>query len=334
MDYCLQNINSLTRMGMRKSFGHIMMDLVDEHQELVVLTADVASSAGLKDFAEKYPSRFYNVGIAEQNMVGIAAGLAKEGANVFITSFASFASMRCYEAIRTLVGYMNLNVKIVGLASGLSLGVQGNTHYCFEDISLMRTIPGIKILSPADCTEEMKCLAYMSNYNGPVYLRLTGIDGTPCVYKSDYEFNADSMIELKEGKDIIILATGSVVNESLRVARALKKENIGVAVYDVHTLKPFDSNTFTKIRKTAKLIVTVEEHSIIGGLGTIVADELSTIEKHPRLIKIGIHDTFVKAGDYSYLLKEVGLSAQEMKDKIMSEYLQSCNESVEANPPQ
>lgn len=163
------------RLGMRKSFGLWMEEMAEEHDDLMVIAADVASSAGLQGFAQRFPEKFLNVGIAEQNMAGIAAGLAKEGSNVFIVSFAPFVTMRAYEALRTLVGYMHLNVKAVSLASGFSLGVQGNTHYCLEDISLVKTIPGMLLLSPADCLEEGKCLEYLLDYQGPAFLRITGI---------------------------------------------------------------------------------------------------------------------------------------------------------------
>lgn len=320
MDYSSKNISMLTRLGMRKAYGELMCELAEKDSRLIVLAADVASSAGLSDFAQKYPNQFYNIGIAEQNMVGIAAGLAKEGANVFIVSFATFASMRAYEAIRTLVGYMRLNVKIVGLSSGFSLGPQGNTHYCFEDISLMRSIPGMLVLSPADCAEEMKCLEYLANYNGPAYLRLTGIDGTPGVYREDYCFDISKISEVKEGEDIAVIATGSVINECVRMARALKKDGISAAIYNAHTLKPFDLETLISIANKYKLIVTVEEHSIIGGLGSIIADELATLGTHPVLYKIGINDEFVKAGDYSYLLKKTNLTAPELKELIITKY--------------
>jgi transketolase len=320
MDYSLDNINRLTRIGMRKSFGCIMSELAEKGNNFIVLAADVASSSGLDEFAEKFPNQFYNIGIAEQNMVGIASGLAKEGANVFVVSFAPFVSMRAYEAVRTLVGYMKLNVKVVGLASGFSLGPQGNTHYCFEDISLMRSIPGMCIMSPADCTEEMKCLEYLTEYKGPAYLRLTGIDGTPCIYKGDYEFLADRLQEVKAGEDVAIIATGSVVNECVRVARALKRENISVGIYNAHKLKPFDNETVHEIAGKYKYIVTVEEHNVLGGLGSIIADELAKMEKHPILYKVGIKDEFVKAGDYSYLLKNSGLAAPELKNTILTNF--------------
>lgn len=317
IEYTPDNIARWTRLGMRKSFGVIMEDITEDYENIVILAADVASSAGLLEFQNTNPDKFYNIGIAEQNMVGIAAGLAKEGYNVFITSFAPFVALRAFEAIRTLVGYMKLNVKVVALASGLSLGSQGNTHYCLEDLSLMRTIPGMRILSPADCIESAKCLEFLAGYDGPAYLRLTGIDGSPGVYKGDYSFEAEKNFLLREGNDVIILGTGSIVNECVRASRALKKEGISGAVADVHTVKPLDTVFLNQIYMKYRLIVTVEEHSVSGGLGGAVAEHMAAFGNYPPLLSIGIQDVFPKAGDYSYLLQQTGLSAIQIKDRIM-----------------
>ncbi len=233
IEYTPKNIMDWTRMGMRSAFGFFMKEIAEEHSNLVVLAADLASSSGLTEFQKCFPEKFYNIGIAEQNMTAIAAGLAKEGSNVFITSFAPFVSMRNYEAIRTLVGYMHMNVKIVALASGFSLGVQGNTHYCLEDISLMKTIPGMRIFSPADVVEESMCLKYLADYEGPAYLRLTGTNGSPAVFKADYEFHPEEPYGLKDSGDVLILSTGSVVSECLRACRLLNKENISCGVYSL-----------------------------------------------------------------------------------------------------
>ena len=313
-----KQIIQLTRLGTRKAFGSIMCDLAESNKDIIVIAADVSSSAGLTEFKNKFPNQFLNVGIAEQNMVGIASGLAKEGANVFITSFASFASMRGYEAIVNLVGYMNLNVKIVGLGSGFSLGVQGNTHYALEDIAIMRAIPNMKIFAPADCAEEVKILDYLSDHSGPAYVRLTGIDGTPGVHKEDYEYKPGELEEIRSGEDIAIIASGCVVNECVRASRALAKDNISAAVFNAHTLKPFDTLKCREIAKRYKKIVSVEEHNVIGGLGSIIADEISCLSSHASLKKIGINDEFiVDVGDYAGLLKRSGLGATELKNTIM-----------------
>ena len=320
MDYSRTNINNWIRKGMRKSFGLMMESVLSEHEDVVILVADVATSAGLGGLREYWGRQIFNVGIAEQNMTGIAAGMAKEGRNVFIVSFSPFVSMRNYEAVRTLIGYMHLNVKVVALGSGLSLGVQGSSHYCMEDIAIMRTIPGMTILSPADCVEESVILDFLAEYDGPVYLRLTGIDGTPGVYKEKPSFTYGVPNVIREGEDVALLATGSVVNECVRAARALQKENISVAVIDVHTMKPLGQEYIKGIGKSYKLIVTVEEHFINGGLGGIVAESLAGMNDHAPLFRIGIADEFPKEGDYAYMLETCGLTAGRIKETIINQY--------------
>ncbi|SEH26375.1 transketolase family protein [Selenomonas sp. KH1T6] len=306
------------RFGMRKAFGLWMEEMAEEHDDLMVIAADVASSAGLQGFAQRFPEKFLNVGIAEQNMAGIAAGLAREGSNVFIVSFAPFVTMRAYEALRTLVGYMHLNVKAVSLASGFSLGVQGNTHYCLEDLSLVRTIPGMLLLSPADCMEEGKCLEYMLKYDGPAFLRLTGIDGSPAVYRKEFSLEIGRPYMLRDGEDILLLGTGAILSEGLRTARALKSDGLSCAVYDVATLKPLFLESLQDGFQSSKLVVTLEEHFRIGGLGDIVAAELAALPKHAPLLKIGIMDEFPKAGDYTYMLATCGMDASAIRGKILA----------------
>ncbi len=316
----MTNILQWSRMGSRKTFGTVLTELASEHPELMVLVADVASSSGLEEFAKKYPKQFLNIGIAEQNMIGVAAGLAKNGYKVFAVSFAPFVSMRCYEMIRSYIGYMNLDVTIVGIASGVSLGEVGNTHYGLEDISLMNSIPGMTILSPADCTETAKMLVNLMDYYGPVYLRLTGTKGNPIIYKEDYKLNIGKAIQHREGNEIAVLATGTMVYEAIRVARLLEKEKISVAVYDVHTIKPIDRDLINRLVKDKVLIVTIEEHAVQGGLGSIVAsiNVKNKIPVHQMLF--GLPDYFMKAGSYRYMLEQSGLYAKIIAKKIEEEY--------------
>ena len=328
IEYTPKNIMDWTRMGMRTAFGHFMKEIAGEYSNLIVLAADLASSSGLTEFQKIYPEKFYNIGIAEQNMTAIAAGLAKEGSNVFITSFAPFVSMRNYEAVRTLVGYMNLNVKIVALASGFSLGVQGNTHYCLEDISLMKTIPGMKIFSPADVVEESKCLKYLADYEGPAYLRLTGTNGSPAVFKADYEFHPEEPAELREGSDVLVLSTGSVGAECVRASRLLGKENISCGVYSCCQLKPFNMEFLRKKAEGVKLIATVEEHFRTGGLGGIVCEEMCSMQQPKPVLRIGVDDEFPKAGDYTYLQNETGLSSAKIASAV-AEHLREFYAEVE-----
>lgn len=318
MDYSLNTINEWTRLGMRKSFGKQMIDIAKDNPNIIVLTADVANSANLESFKEKFPQQFYNIGIAEQNMTGIACGLAKEGCNVFITSFTPFVTMRNYEAIRTLVGYMHLNVKIIGLAAGLSLGVQGNTHFCLEDISLMNTIPGMMVLSPADVVEEAKCLEFLAKYEGPAYLRLTGIDGNPCVYKNAEDVEIENIKCIREGERVAILGTGSILSECVRASRALKKDSVDCAVYDICNIKPINETSLREILAKYTYIFTVEEHHCIGGLGSQIVNLCNDSGIKTKILKIGIEDVFPKSGDYSKLLTEYGFTANVLKEKIIS----------------
>lgn len=305
------NANALawSRLNSRKVFGTILEEIAPFHPELMVLAADVADSAGLTGFAQQYPNQFLNTGIAEQNMIGIAAGLALEGRRVFAASFAPFASMRCYEMLRSYLGYMKLNVKVVGLASGLSMGVGGNTHFGLEDAAITRAIPNMTVISPADCTETVKAVLALADHVGPAYLRLTGVGGNPIVYKEDYDFQIGKGIVLREGEDIALIAAGTMVYESIRAARILQKQGISCTVVDMHTIKPLDTDLLDRLFSSHKLIVTVEEHSVIGGLGSAVAEYKSGIPGAPKQLILGIPDAFGKAGDYPYLLEQYSLTA-------------------------
>lgn len=317
------NTNALywSRLSSRKTYGAILEEIAPEYPDLMVLVADVAASAGLTDFSQKFPSQFLNVGIAEQNMIGVAAGLAKARKCVFAASFAPFASMRCYEIIRNYLGYMNLNVKVVGLASGLSMGVGGNTHYGLEDLAITRMIPNLTVVSPADCTETVKAILALTDYKGPAYLRLTGVAGNPAVYKEDYTFELGKGIVLREGKDIAIVATGAMVYEAIRASRVLQRKNIDCTIVDMHTVKPLDIKLLDQLLASHKLVVTVEEHSIIGGLGSAVAEYKTGIVNAPKQIMIGLPDIFGKAGDYPWLLTQYGLTAKAIAEKIEKEWM-------------
>lgn len=316
------SVNALywSRLSSRKTLGLILEEMAPLYPDLMVLAADVAASAGLSGFTQKFPNQFLNVGIAEQNMIGVAAGLAREGKCVFAMSFAPFASMRCYEMLRSYLGYMNLNVKVVGLASGISLGVSGNTHYGLEDLTLTRAIPNMTVVSPADCTETAKAVLALADHVGPAYLRLTGVGGNPVVYKEDYAFELGKGIVLREGEDVAIIATGTMVYESIRAARVLQKQNISCTVVDMHTIKPLDKKLLQELFASHRLIVTVEEHSLVGGLGSAVAEYKAGIPNSPCQIMIGLPDTFSKVGDYSWLLTQYGLNAKAIAEKVEEEW--------------
>ncbi len=317
MDFDKTTVNNFSRMASRGVFGKALEDIEYKYDNLKVVVADVLTSAKLEGFYKKAPHKLINVGIAEQNMVGIAAGLASEGYTVFATTFSPFASMRCFEMLRTQLGYMALNVKVVGLLSGLSGGYFGNTHYGLEDLAITRTIPNMTVLSPADCIETYKATEAAADFNGPVYMRLTGVNGTPAVYKEDYQYEIGKGIVLKEGSGVAIIATGTMVYESLRAARALKKYDIEPTVVNMHTIKPLDTKIIDDLCENHTLIVTVEEHFITGGLGSAVAEYITQKNNRVKQLMLGVSDCFGKAGEYLYMLNQYGLTAPKIVKKIV-----------------
>lgn len=320
MEFNVQSIQQLSRLSSRGVFGLALADIEQHYPQMKVVVADVLTSARCEGLFDRAPHKVVNVGIAEQNMVGIAAGLASEGYNVFATTFAPFASMRCFEMLRTQLGYMNLNVKVVGLLSGLAGGPFGNTHYGLEDIAITRTIPNMTVLSPADCVETYKAIEAAAAHTGPMYIRLTGINGTPAVYKGDYDFTIGKGIVLKEGTDVAIIATGTMVNEAMRATRALNKHGISCSIINIHTIKPLDTELLTQIINNHKLIVTVEEHFKTGGLGEAVATFKADMAKAPPQMLLGIPDMFPKAGEYNWMLQQCGLSAPQIVEAISKKY--------------
>jgi len=309
-------IRMYSKLGMRGSFSLAVEELVKTEPSLFVITADLGLLTGLSRFKEKYPDHFLNVGIAEQNMIGIAAGMAKEGMNVFVTTYSNFLSMRAYEQIRIQLGYMDLNVKVVGTGSGLAMGMSGNTHYGIEDISLIRAVPGFTLVSPSDGLETVKVMHEILKYNCPVYVRLSGVMNLPVVYKEDYSFTLGKGVILRKGTDISIIATGTMVYESLVAADLLSSSGLSASVINIHTIKPLDVDLITRECLHSKLIVTIEEHSIIGGLGGAIAECISGLVHHPPLIRIGLPDLFQTVGDYQYLLKENGLTGPQIADRL------------------
>lgn len=319
LEYNNANIRMWSRLGSCGAFGAAMMAQAEEDKNLAILTADLCFYSGLSRVNQQYPDKVYNVGIAEQNMVGIAAGMAKEGMNVFATTYATFASTRCSDQVRVNMGYMQLPVKLVGLTAGLCVGILGGTHISCEDISILRSIPNIVVLSPADCTETVKATLAVAKLNKPVYLRLTGTMGNPIVYNSDYDFEIGKAIQLREGEDISIIATGTMVAKALKVADKMKEQNIYCSVYDMHTIKPLDKDAVKKCLNS-KLIVTIEEHSIIGGLGSAVSEELAQYKNKPSLLPFGITDSFAHAAEYNYLLQSYGLDEESLFNSIKQKY--------------
>jgi len=291
--------------------------LAKEVDNLMVLTCDVSTSAGLDRFRKTYPEKYLDLGIAEQNMLGVAAGLASENFNVITTTFAPFQTMRCCEQIKVNIGYMKQKICMVGIASGLSLGTLGYTHCCIEDVGILRSIPGITIISPADSLETVKALQAAVKSKNPSYLRLTGSSNNPIVYKEDYEFKIGKSITLKEGKDITIFCAGSMVHQSLEAAKILETKNVSSKIVNMHTIKPIDKLAIDEARDCA-LIVSVEEHNVIGGLGSAIAEYKSGLKKFPRQLFLGVMDTYTKGGNYKFLQEKHRLTSDKIAEDILS----------------
>ena len=306
----------LSKLGHRGAFATALSELAPRLPNLSVLTADLASLTGLERFKTAHPDKFYNLGIAEQNMIGVAAGMAKEGFVVFATTYANFITMRAYEQIRLNLGYMGFNVKVVGTGAGLAMGMSGNSHYGIEDMALMRALPGIMVVSPCDGIEIVKAVFAAAEYRGPVYLRLAGAMNSPMVHTADYPFELGKAVRLREGRDVTIMATGTMVHESLEAAKLLDADGIAAAVVNVHTIKPLDIEVVVRACAESALLVTAEEHSIVGGLGGAVAEAKAPLRQTPPQLFVGLPDTFGKVGEYKYLLKKYGLTASDIAARI------------------
>jgi len=316
INFTANNVRTWAMLGSCGAFGMAALELPEIDDNTVIVTADLCTFSGLDRVRTKLPDRLYNVGIAEQNMIGVAAGLTKEGCNVFATTYATFASTRSCDPVRVHMGYMELGVKLVGLTAGLSVGVLGATHMSVEDIAIMRAIPNLTVISPADSTETVKATLAAAQYAGPVYLRLTGGMNSPVVYKNDYDFLIGKAVTLRYGDDVTIVATGPMVWQSLEAARLLEATGIYATVIDMHTIKPLDTNVLDLAFAHTRLIVTVEEHSVIGGLGGAVAEYKATKKNTPVQLTIGIEDFFPHAADYTTLLVRCGLTASQLAQRI------------------
>ena len=301
----------MVKKATRESFGEAVTALAAENPNIVVLDADLAEATKTGIFKKKYPERFFDCGIAEQNMIGIAAGLATCGKIPFAASFAMFAAGRAFEQVRNSVGYPHLNVKIAGSHAGISVGEDGATHQCCEDLALMRTIPGMVVLNPADHYEMLAAVKAAAAYEGPVYIRLGRLAAESVHNNDDYTFELGKGITLRDGKDITVVATGLMVQEAVKAAQDLEAQGIDARVIDIHTIKPLDVDLLVKAARETGRIVTVEEHNVIGGLGEAVASCLSEICPTP-VTKIGIYDQFGHSGPAVDLLKEFGLSAENI----------------------
>lgn len=308
-------MSELIKIATRDSYGKTLVEIGEERQELIVVDADLAAATKTGMFQKVFPERHINCGIAENNMVAVAAGLATCGKIPFISSFAMFVAGRSYEQVRNSICYPNLNVKICATHAGISVGEDGATHHCLEDLALMRQLPGMVVLNPSDDVEAKAAVQAAVKYFGPVYIRFGRFAVPVFNDKADYKFELGKGILLKEGKDVTILATGLEVYESLKAAEILTGDDINAEVINIHTIKPLDEDIIlTSVMKTGR-VVTVEEHFTIGGLGTAVCELLS--EKAPTpVFRIGIDDEFGKSGPAEELLHKYGLDAEGIYCKV------------------
>lgn len=307
-------MSEVKMVATRAAYGAALKELGAKRDDFVVLDADLAAATQTGAFKKEFPDRFYDCGIAEQNMISIAAGIAATGKKVICSSFAMFAAGRAFEQVRNSIGYPHLNVVIGATHAGISVGEDGATHQCNEDIALMRTIPGMTIINPADETEAKMAVESALDHNGPVYMRF-GRLAAPVIFGEDYKFQIGKGVELKEGSDVTIVATGLMVSEALQAHDLLKAEGISARVINIATIKPLDTEIIIKAAKETGAIVTAEEHSVIGGLGGAVAECLA--EEYPvPVVKLGVNDEFGHSGPAVKLLDEFGLRAVNIAEKV------------------
>ena len=308
-------MSEIKKIATRASYGEALIELGKEHDNLVVLDADLAAATQTGKFKKVFPERFFDCGIAESNLMGVAAGLATTGMVPFASTFAMFAAGRAFEQVRNSIGYPHLNVKIGATHAGISVGEDGATHQCNEDIALMRTIPGMTIINPADDVEAKAAVRAAYEMDGQVYLRF-GRLAVPVINDTpDYKFEIGKGITLKEGKDVAIIATGLCVNSALEAAEMLVKDGIDAKVINIHTIKPLDEELIVAAAKETGKVVTVEEHSVIGGLGGAVCEVLS--EKAPVPVKrIGVNDVFGESGPAVKLIEKYGLDGKGVYSSV------------------
>ena len=307
-------MNLNTKIATRESFGKALVDLGKENKDVVVLTADLAGATKTNLFEKEFPDRFINVGIAEQNMIGIAAGLATTGKIPFASTFAMFAAGRAYDQIRNSVAYPKLNVKICGTHAGITVGEDGATHQMLEDLSLMRNIPNMTVLCTSDDVQTRWAIKEMAKIDGPVYIRLARV-ATPVIYDENQNFEIGKMVQIGDGTDATVFATGVEVAEAIKAKEQLEKENINIRVIDVHTIKPIDKEMVIKCAKETKRLITIEDHSIIGGLGTAICEVLS--EEYPtKVTRMGIQDRFGKSGKAEQLLKYFKIDSEAIAENV------------------
>ncbi|MDC7226493.1 MAG: transketolase C-terminal domain-containing protein [Spirochaetales bacterium] len=308
----LDKLQDWSKQGHRTVMGDSLVMLAAEKPEMVTVTADLTPTARLVDFQEKYPDRFFDVGIAEQNLIDFSAGLAVEGLIPYAVDMAAIVPMRPAEQMRMALGYMNLNAKVISIEAGVRFGPLGNTHYGMDDIAVTRAIPNFTVMSPSDPLSIYKTIFAIAEHDGPVYVRLTGGPGFPIMYPEDFDFQIGKAVEYKEGSQVALISTGSMLGPAAEAAGTLEAKGISTRVVDMHTIKPLDTDMLDKVFAENRLIVTVEEHNCIGGLGSAVAEYKAGVEGAPRQVMASLGDEFKKIGDYKFKLKQSGLTAEDI----------------------
>ena len=308
-------MSEIKKIATRDSYGNALVELGKEHDDLIVLDADLAGATKTGIFKKAFPERHWDVGIAEANMAGIAAGIASCGKVPFISSFAMFAAGRAYEQVRNAIGYPHLNVKIGASHAGISVGEDGATHQCIEDLALMREIPGMVVINPADDVEARAAVKAAYEHVGPVYLRFGRLAVLVFNEEENYKFEIGKGIVLKEGTDVTVFATGLCVNEALEAEKMLEADGIHAEIINIHTIKPIDRELVVKSATKTGKVVTVEEHSVIGGLGSAVCEVLSE-EAPTKVLRIGVNDVFGESGPALELIKKYGLDAESIYKKV------------------
>ncbi len=313
----LELLEEWSKLGHRSAFGESMVLLGEENPNVCAVLADITNTARMVNFEKHFPQRLINVGIAEQNMIGMTAGLAKEGLIPFAVTAAAFAPMRCAEQMRMGLGYMNLNAKVIGIEAGMRFGSLGNTHFAMDDIAVVRAMPNFAVISPSDPHQINKAVFAAAAHPGPVYIRLTGAPGFPILYPQDFDFEIGKAIEYKPGGTVAMISTGSMLGVAIDAAKILEQEGISVRIIDMHTIKPLDTKILDDVFANNQLIVSVEEHSVIGGLGAAIAEYRAEFESAPKLVMCAIPDRFRKIGCYEFQLEESGLTPESVAAKTM-----------------
>ena len=308
----LDKLQDWSKAGHRTVQADTLMMLAADYPEVVALSADLTPTARLVEFKDTYPDRFFDVGIAEQNLIDFSAGLALEGLRPFAVGLAAMVPMRPAEQVRAALGYMNVNVTVIGIEAGVRFGPLGNTHYAMDDIAVVRAIPNFTVIAPSDPLSTHKALYACIEHEGPVYMRLTGGPGYPVMYPEDFDFEIGKAIEYRSGSDVAFVSSGSLLADAVGAADILEGKGISTRVVDMHTVKPLDTEILDRVFAENKLVVTVEEHSPMGGLGGAVAEYKAGVVGSPKQVFASLGDKFQKLGDHKFLMKENGLTAPDL----------------------